>query len=42
MRVLELCEYQGNTVRVLGEYSESVGGIPLRMSEVYESTGGIG
>ena len=24
--VLELCEYQGNTVRVSGEYCESVGG----------------
>ena len=42
MEVFELCEYQGNTVRVLGEYGESVGGILLRMSKVYESTGGIG
>ena len=28
-------------MRVSGEYGESVGGIPLRMSEVYESIGGI-
>ena len=42
MKVLELCEYQGNTTRVSAEYGESVGGIPLRMLEVYESIGGIG
>ena len=42
MRVLKICEYQGNTVRGLGEYGESAGGIPLRLSKVYESIGGIG
>ena len=42
MRVLELRGHQENTVRVLGEYGESVRGIPLRMSEVYESIRGIG
>ena len=33
---------RGNTVRVSEEYCESVGGIPRRMSEVFESIGGIG
>ena len=42
MSVLELCEYRGNTVRVSEEYGESVRGIQLSMSEVYESIGGIG
>ena len=35
MRVLEVCECQGNTVRVLEKYGESVLGIPFRVSEVY-------
>ena len=29
-------------MRVSGKYSESVRSIPLRISEVYESIGGIG
>ena len=41
MRVLELCEYQGNTVSVR-EICESIGSIPLRMSEVYGSIERIG